>query len=334
MKKWKQYYISSSKLKLTAVDANLLCNSFDLKLVSPVNRNELSSIIDQLSYVDSYDFENILLGVYKEDNEKVFINDAEANQNYFLSILNGNISNGNCLAFHKLNKTKTNISRANKIAMRNIPCETQNQFMCEENFTKLKERNFENSDNFFKKLAQYSFNKSQNSISKVLYINHEFLKTTWIKAQQTCGSFGMDLFVPETAFEYKLLKQEFRANLDIPSSFHIGALNVNRDYVSKSDSQRWYSIATNKYLNFEVSNQEVDNQHCVIMKMQKGGFTPKQTSCTENSSNFICQKNLIKLKPAFRFALEPDSSLEDYEIPYYFNWAHVKGDPKVKKLVK
>lgn len=334
LKKWKQYYISSSKLKLIASDANLLCNIFDLKLVSPINRNELSLIIDQLNHVNSFDFETILLGVYKEDGGKAFINDAEANKNYLLSLTSENVSNGSCLAFRKVNKTSSKSSRPNKIELKNISCESRTQFMCEENFSKLKEKNTENSDLFLKKLAQFSFNKSQDSISKALYINHEFLKSTWIKAQQICGSFGMDLFVPESAFEYKLMKQEFRANPDLPSSFHIGALNINRDYVSKIDSQRFYSIATNKYLNFEMSNQQEDNQHCLMMKMKKEVFIPKQTSCTENVSNFICQKILLKLKPSFRFVPEPDSTTKDYEIPYYFNWAHVKGEPKVKKLIR
>lgn len=321
VKSWKQYFISSPDLMLTAFDAALLCRSFDLQLLSPRNQNELDLIMSQLSEnVQSVNYNDVLIGVYlAEASEKFWLS---GDQEYEISLSKDSAgSEENCLGFNKENET-------NKIQLRTISCEKKSQFMCEENFSEPIERTTEGSERFLKRLAEYQFESSQESVSKLLYVSHHFLQTSWIKAQQICSAFGMDLFVPETSLESKIIFHEFQANPDLPKSFHVGAMNINRGYVSTEhiyNGQGWYSIATNNFLNLKTNRKDEDDsyQNCGKMEVKKGHYhNMKKISCTEDISNFICQKNLIKNETQFRFVEKPDLNDEDYGIPYQFNWIH------------
>jgi hypothetical protein len=323
LRKWKQYYISSSELKLSLFDAALLCNNFDLQLLSPVNDDELGLISNQLSTLRNFEFREVLIGTYGEHDLSLTINHGREINKTSVKFLELNGEDESCLTFVKDgSKLKNNSS---KISIKSVSCGQRFQFMCEENFKKRSERSIEGSEVFMKPLVEFQFNKSEESTSKRLYISHDHQKTYWIKAEEICGAFGMDLFVPETSFELKMVQKELQASPNLRESFHIGAMKINRDYVPVKD-QDWYSIATNKYLKFlHLRDDQSDNQSdkpksCLMLEKRNELFVPVKVGCTNEIANFVCQQSLTKSKPPLRFVPESDSSAEDYATGYKFRW--------------
>lgn len=293
----------------------MLCSNFDLQLLSFVDQTELELILNQLSLLKNLNFSEVLIGNFKEEGNYFKINDGEK-----VRKLAENIDrvepNKSCLAFVKSEKKN---GAQNGVFLRKVRCETRNQFICEENFKKQKTRNLKGSYIFMKPLAEFSFNRTGQLQSKLLYISHNFIKTSWLKAEEVCGSFGMDLFVPESIFELKLIQTEFQAKSDLPQSLHLGAMNIDRDYVPM-ESRSWYSIATNRYLTLTESDNF--DEKCMILKRKNGFYSPTGASCTDQIENFVCQKLQTKRERFLRFE---DSTSEDYETPYKFKWISDKS---------
>lgn len=277
---------------MSATDAANICHSFGMKLASPENQHEYNNLRELLSELPFHQRSQVFIEAYRSKKNAEDWLSAGIKINYRFSFAENQPDNNrnkeNCLVFS--DSTVSNLPNMN-----DVPCDMRSQFICErEKLVKTKRSlNSDEKLKFMNVIASFGYTKANDSVLKIVYASHKFLKVSWIQARNICKSFGMDLLVFETEFEDRIRK-ELEANDGVPRHFHIGASSIGADY--------WFSTATGRSLNFNIRWKRGDkidiSKLCLMMESQNGLLVYTRVNCALVATNFMCQNvimNNVKL---------------------------------------
>lgn len=276
----KSYFVSGSDMKLSAYEGVRLCQSMDMSLASPRNQPEYDNIRKLL--LSWFDYDTLLIEAYRSEiDEHVWMSSGEK-VNYKIAFGANQPDNykskEDCVVFTK-----------DYAKMNDVSCTSHSQILCERDNKAIDKHDQKEMEKFMRPSFSYNISTPDRTIQKNLYKSQNFLKTTWIGARQICKSFGMDLIVPESEYEFKMFKESIGWSYDFEKFYHFGLTNLNAD--------QWYSIASGKSLDYDIAWSDSDWKmpaHCSIID-NSSLFKLKKSSCTNLKTSFVCQEVLVHL---------------------------------------
>lgn len=283
----KSYYVGGSDISMQASEAAMFCQSTGMVLASPESQLEYDNIRNLLTST-TVEWNQLQAELYlSEENKDIWMSRGKA-INLNLSFIPGQPDNYNnmedCLVFIKP-----------EAKMIDVPCTIENRILCERSNHAGSSQHGNQADvsKYVKHIASYSFESKQGLITKRIHSNQKFLKTSWIEAHHICKSFGMDLFAPETEYEFNNVKASFEGNVvpfvNISNSFFIGATNL--------ESESWYSIVSGEAFAYDFNSKPESSEnarHCAMLRNVEGKFVSIKVSCSHLRTNFFCQERFVK----------------------------------------
>lgn len=305
---------------MKAAEAAMFCQSMDMVLASPENQEEYDNLRVLLKQTRA-EWNHLQIELYlSEENKNVWMSRGEE-INVSLSFIRGQPDNylgkEDCLVFMKPD-----------VLMNDLSCATEHQMLCEKsNHASLSLHGHQDdATKFVKHIASYSFESTKGLITKRIHSNQKFLQATWLEANYLCRSYGMDLFVPETDYEFESMKQKFEGETpfeEISKTFFIGA--------TKLGSESWYSIVTGEPFVFDfnfVSDAADYSKKCAMLQKVDGKFVSVKVSCTLLKTNFFCQERFVKARVedvVSEAVLTSESDNVDYNSSFELSWINVPG---------
>lgn len=284
---FKKYYMSGKDLELSAADAMKVCKSMNMKLASPRNQDEYNNLRDLMLWSNER-IEQVHVEIYRSTrNESVWMTGG-SNVNFNIVFEDGQPDNykgkENCLMFTGF------LAYSN-----DYPCDLRARFICEQTqYAKAQVHDRKEALKFIQPIASYGYEVYDRVIRKNVFVNQEYLKASWIDAQLICRSYGMNLLTFESEFEDLIVRKNFKESseqkllLNLPRHFHVG--------VTKVGSTDWYSIASNKSLDYDINWKSTDEsdemKNCAMMENDEGTFVYESIDCALLETNFLCQEKL------------------------------------------
>lgn len=317
----KSYYVGGSDISMQAADAAMFCQSVEMVLASPENQLEYENLRDLLK-TTSVEWNQLQAELYlSEENQNTWMSRGEA-INFNLSFIPGQPDNfknkEDCLVFTKPDAR-----------MNDVPCTISNRILCERsNHAVLSQHGHQaDASKFVKHIASYSFESKEGLITKRIHLNQKFLRSSWMEAHHICKSFGMDLFTPETKYEFNSVKESFEGNagfVNIPNSLFIGATRL--------ESEDWYSIVSGESLTYElnfIAGDPEKEKNCAMLREMEGKFVSVKVSCSLLRTNFLCQERFVKprsehVEAEAAFTSENEKDVDDNS-SFTFSWVYVPG---------